>query len=72
MATPKLKKHLNECISISMKTLQKNYGNTVHSYFFKKRYHQGRLQHPNVSEHQQIAKELEIFLKSQIVSDSGI
>ena len=72
MAKPKLKKHLDECITIAVNTLQKTYGNTIHSYFFKKRYHHGRLQHPNVSEHQQIAKELEVFLKSQSESDSGI
>lgn len=64
MAKPKLKKHLDTCIVQAVKTLQKQYGNTIHSYFFKKRYHHGRLQHPNVSEHQQIAKEIESFLKN--------
>jgi hypothetical protein len=65
MAKSTLKKHLGECINQSVNTLKKTYGNTIHSYFFKKRYHNGRLQHPNISEHQQMAKELELFVKKE-------
>ncbi|MGX5688772.1 SGNH/GDSL hydrolase family protein [Arcticibacter tournemirensis] len=35
----------------------------VYSYFFSKRYHNGCGDHPSLSEHQQIAEELALFIK---------
>lgn len=64
MAKTKLKKHLDTCILAAVNTLQKQYGNSIHSYFFKKRYYHGRLKHPNISEHKQMALEIELFLKN--------
>jgi lysophospholipase L1-like esterase len=68
MAKPKLKNHLMNCIQQAVNQLKKLYGNTIQYYFFKKRYHHGRLQHPNIKEHQQMASELQTFLlKSNIL-----
>jgi hypothetical protein len=64
MAKMKLKKHLDTCILTAVEILKKQYGNSIHSYFFKKRYYHGRLKHPNISEHKQMALEIESFLKN--------
>jgi hypothetical protein len=64
MAKMKLKKHLDTCILTAVEILKKQYGNSIHSYFFKKRYYHGRLKHPNIKEHKQMALEIESFLKN--------
>ncbi|HET9826691.1 MAG TPA: SGNH/GDSL hydrolase family protein [Chitinophagaceae bacterium] len=38
--------------------------NNVYTYFFSKRYHNGCGDHPDVSEHRQMANELVLFIKS--------
>lgn len=64
MAKTKLKKHLDQCIQKTAVKLKKNFGNQIHYYLFKKRYCNGRLQHPNLHEHREIANEISNFILS--------
>ncbi len=51
----------------AIKKIVKNKGDKkVYTYFFRKRYHNGCDSHPDLAEHQQIAIELEGFIKKKI------
>jgi hypothetical protein len=57
---------LKNYLSAIKKTVKNKGDKKVHTYFFRKRYHNGCDSHPDLAEHQQIAIELEGFIKKKI------
>ncbi|HYL98212.1 MAG TPA: SGNH/GDSL hydrolase family protein [Blastocatellia bacterium] len=63
MADAALTAFLKASLTSVVERMNKSGDAKVHSFFFSKRYHNGCWDHPDVAEHQQIANELEPYLK---------
>jgi hypothetical protein len=63
MADQRLAAFMKRSLASIVKTVNDNGDKKVTRYFFSKQYHNGCDSHPDLAEHQQIAKELTAFIK---------
>jgi lysophospholipase L1-like esterase len=63
MADERLAAFMKRSLASIVKTVNDNGDKKVTRYFFSKQYHNGCDSHPDLAEHQQIAKELTAFIK---------
>jgi hypothetical protein len=66
MASAKLKEHLDSCLKEIVRYFARKNERNMRSYFFKTSYRNGRKFHPNLSEHKQIANEIEPIIKQML------
>ena len=66
MAGEKLKAHLDTCLIEIMRHFTLKKENNIRSYFFKRSYRNGRKFHPNLSEHREIANEIQPIFKQML------
>ena len=66
MASAKLKEHLDSCLKEIVRYFARKNERNIRSYFFKTSYRNGRKFHPNLSEHKQIANEIEPIFKQML------
>ncbi|KIC94136.1 SGNH/GDSL hydrolase family protein [Flavihumibacter solisilvae] len=64
MATPELVAWQKEVLNAVRTELSRNGMKKIHTYFFSKRYHNGCGDHPDLTEHQAIAKELQTVISN--------
>jgi lysophospholipase L1-like esterase len=66
MADASLAAFMKETLTAVVNTMNKNGDKRVTSYFFSKQYHNGCDSHPDLAEHQLIAKELTTFIRKRM------
>jgi hypothetical protein len=66
MADAKLASFMKATLTAIVNKMNKSGDKRITSYFFSKQYHNGCDWHPDLAEHQQIAKELITFIKKKM------